>query len=144
MPNTPKYALPYPGAADPPNGSAQMQALAVATESALDGVVATQDTRDDEQDAKIADLYTKVPSSRVSWGAKSVTFDANGKGTLVHGTGWVPSVVLLTPATSSTPVGLTFDTTPGPTLTQLTISAHRLDNGNPFVGSLTVHYIVRD
>lgn len=37
MPGTPNYALPYPAITDPPNGPAQMQALANATDTALLG-----------------------------------------------------------------------------------------------------------
>lgn len=35
MPATPKYALPYPTLDDPPNGPAQLQSLAQATENAI-------------------------------------------------------------------------------------------------------------
>lgn len=39
MGSTPKYHLPYPEPTDPPNGPAQMQALAAAVESALGGAI---------------------------------------------------------------------------------------------------------
>lgn len=40
MPSTPIYSLPYPVASNPPDGPAQIQALAVAVEAAIQGAVA--------------------------------------------------------------------------------------------------------
>lgn len=40
MPSTPTYALPYPSLSDAPNGPAQLQSLATATETAI-GTLAT-------------------------------------------------------------------------------------------------------
>jgi hypothetical protein len=38
VPSTPKYSLPYPALADSPNGAAQIQSLATATETAIGGL----------------------------------------------------------------------------------------------------------
>lgn len=44
MPTTPIYGLPYPALSDPPNGPAQIQALAEGVESELQRIDATADT----------------------------------------------------------------------------------------------------
>jgi hypothetical protein len=146
MPNTAKYGLPYPAQTDPPNGAAQLQALAARVDAALDGVVIAQDKRDDTQDSKIADLYAKVPTARVKWGSASVTTDSKGQASIAHAAGWVPSVVMLQPGISGTSlkgIGVTVDRDKI-TGTTVGIMAWNLDTGAPYVGGFTCYYIVRD
>ena len=141
MPSTPTYALPYPGGGDPPSGATQIQALAVATETAIKSVTATQDARDDGQDSRLSTLELRVPHDSVSWGVQGVNFAA-GVGTLTHGTGWVPTVAVVTPGTGSTPLFLTIDTSPGSSATQLHLVAIKAD-GSTFTGTAQVNYILR-
>jgi hypothetical protein len=44
VPTTPNYAFPYPALSDPPNVPADMQALAVATDTALQGIATPNGT----------------------------------------------------------------------------------------------------
>jgi hypothetical protein len=147
MPGTtsPK-AIPYPLPSEPPNGAAQMLALAEKVDDLLVAEESARVAADAAQDVKIADLYTKVPKAKVAWGRATVTTDSKGVGKITHNAGWAPSVVMLTAGFSGTAVkgvGLTVDNDVL-TATQVGVMAFNLDTGAPYVGAINVHYILRD
>jgi hypothetical protein len=144
--STSPKAIPYPLPSEPPNGAAQMLALA---EKVDDLLVAEEQARlaaDAAQDVKIADLYTKVPTAKVKWGRVTVTTDSKGVGKITHNAGWPPSVAVVTGAFSGTSVkgvGITVDNDVL-TATQVGFMAWNLDTGAPYVGQINVHFILRD
>lgn len=60
MSATPNYGLPYPGQDDPPNGPAQLQALADAVDVALHNVKLASDQADTAQGGSTATLSARV------------------------------------------------------------------------------------
>ncbi|MFI5561499.1 hypothetical protein ACIA2T_19650 [Amycolatopsis japonica] len=76
MPSTPTYAFPYPALTDPPNGAAQIQALATQVESKLsitDANVSTvlADT------AKVGGEWRASAQQNLATGANKLTFATN-------------------------------------------------------------------
>lgn len=70
MPTTPVYAFPYPSLGDPPNGPAQIQALATAVENKI----ITVDATDAAQTSNISALQTTVNTLNMrSLGGRIVT-----------------------------------------------------------------------
>lgn len=77
MPNTPKYALPYPGPGVAPDVPVYMQQLAEAVE------------------AKTVGSSTAKTGKRLHWGFASLSTDAGGFATVTHGAGFTPTAVFL-------------------------------------------------
>lgn len=163
MPTTPVYNLPYPLAADTPDVPRDIANLANAVETALTSVknglqaqITALANRMTTAEGKITDLYTKVPTARVSWGSKLVDFSTAGHGTLAHAAGFIPSVVIVTPrisndhdiiltqradvpATASSAYLRAFDASAKETAT-----GSGEYHGKVYGGSVYVNYILRD
>jgi hypothetical protein len=77
MPNTPKYALPYPSPGVAPDVPVYMQQLAEGVE------------------AKTVGSSTAKSGKRMHWGSATVTTDSGGMATVTHGAGFTPTVVVL-------------------------------------------------
>lgn len=155
--------IPFPLPSEPPNGAAQMEALANKADDLIDQekkdraagdtaittrlnqmAVSGQPTRSVE--SHLADIYTKVPTAVAAWGRYTAQTTAEGRLVVTHTLGVVPNVIICSPGVPGNVlkgVGLTVDQDQI-TSTSFPVFAWNLDTGSAFASqTLTVHWNVR-
>jgi hypothetical protein len=152
--STSPQGIPYPLPSEPPNGAAQMMALAEKVDDLLTAEEAERVAKDTALDTAvkknttdIATLFGRVPTAKVKWDAYTGTTSSSGRLTIPHKAGWVPRVVILTAGvttSSSKGIGCTYDkdTVDSDSLVAM---CWNLDTGAPYASAgVTISYILRD
>jgi hypothetical protein len=145
--------IPYPTQAEPPNGPAQMGALAtkvqqivVALRQSITDLSNAVNTKNGTQDAAINKNAADIAVlGKVRFGSTILDFSAQGTALLPHTLGVTPTTVLLTPAQSESQIGISLtidsDVAMGPA--NVGVLARRVDTGALYGGQVRVHWGVR-
>jgi len=160
MAQSPIFHFPAPDGDDSPDVPRDILALANAVDASLATEQSTRFNNDNalgnritavqgagwDATKTIMDLYTKVPANRVKVSAVNVTSNSAGDATITHNAGWVPSVFLITPYSSSSSnphVNVTVDTRVL-TATQIGVNLWNVKADAPYNASIGLSFYLRD